>query len=313
MSETKRIHELEERIDVLERYQATLNVGFGYLHEAIRHLARHQTFGERRDIEEILERALSKKAVQAIPSNWAIIDADEDSVVGREMYRYEAEAYAEDLRRDGHRVYVKFSEEPTIFREPEPDAPSYAESEFKAAVEGPPEAEAVVEDIPQYGVEVLAAGNDTMFSDIEVALWAVVDQISDPEQAQIIQSVHTDVREATAAAAALNQGRSVARQPGRAPCIAISCAASIAPAAAVLTAPTGEDGRSRREWLRLADGGLALVIWPRGTLYEDLEEAVAADFETATAADELVYHWTYDLGTVAIENGRRPADYQEPM
>jgi len=45
---------------------------------------------------------------------------------------------------------------------------------------------------PRYGVQTLMAGNDTMFSDIEVTLWAVVDQISDPEQAQIIMAVHTD-------------------------------------------------------------------------------------------------------------------------
>jgi len=49
---------------------------------------------------------------------------------------------------------------------------------------------------PRYGVQTLMAGNDTMFSDIEVALWAVVDQISDPEQAQIIMAVHTDPQSA---------------------------------------------------------------------------------------------------------------------
>jgi len=51
---------------------------------------------------------------------------------------------------------------------------------------------------PRFGVETLMAGNDTMFSDIEVTLWAVVDQISDPEQAQIICAVHTNPETAKA-------------------------------------------------------------------------------------------------------------------
>jgi hypothetical protein len=57
---------------------------------------------------------------------------------------------------------------------------------------------------PRYGVQTLMAGNDTMFSDIEVTLWAVVDQLSDPEQAKIIMAVYTDPTLAAEAAKVLN-------------------------------------------------------------------------------------------------------------
>lgn len=90
------------------------------------------------------------------------------------------------------------------------------------------------------------------------------------------------------------------------PVLAETFPASVESVKRVLEQPEGDDTRSGFRWMRLENGDLALVVFPHGDGYFDVELAVEADLNRAEDADELVVTWAEDLRMVPIVPGRRP-------
>jgi hypothetical protein len=66
--------------------------------------------------------------------------------------------------------------------------------------------------------------------------------------------------------------------------IACTTDAKPADAAAVIAAPINDDGRSDWQWMRLRDGTLMLVCYPRGDTYMQFSDAGVCDWEWAPKA-----------------------------
>jgi hypothetical protein len=69
--------------------------------------------------------------------------------------------------------------------------------------------------------------------------------------------------------------------------IAWACDASHEAVDHVLTRDIGEDGRSPWIWLRLANGDLALAVFPRGNTYEYVSHDAECDFPAVPPVDKI--------------------------
>lgn len=90
------------------------------------------------------------------------------------------------------------------------------------------------------------------------------------------------------------------------PVIAEMFPASRDSANALMHMAVGEDGRSKPQWLRLANGDLILGTFPTGEGYSMLENAVQTDYEIAVRDGKARALWAEELGTVQVGPGITP-------